>query len=137
MTRFVLVDTGPLVALRNSRDQHRERVEQLAQGLPEQLLTCWPVLTEAAYLLREHPREVQVLLDSARTGLLSILSLTAMDAAPIARIMDKYADHSFSLADASLMHLAEREGIKEIFTLDEKDFSQFRSSLGTSLTLIT
>ncbi len=137
MTRCVLVDTGPLVAMRNTRDQHRDRVEELAQGLPEQLMTCWPVLTEAAYLLRDHPQEVQVLLDSVRKGLLILLPLTAADAALIALILDKYADHSFSLADASLMHLAEREGIEEIFTLDEKDFGLFRSSRGTRLTLIT
>lgn len=125
--RRVLVDTGPLVALRNIRDQHRSRIEVLAKDLPDQLMTSWPVLTEVAYLLRTHPDEVQIVLNSLRSGLLVILPLTAADAEPISVILRKYADHSLSLADASLMHLAERESIDEIFTLDAKDFYSFES----------
>lgn len=136
MSRRVLVDTGPLVAMRNTSDQHRDHVHHLARLVPEKLFTCWPVLTEAAYLLRSHPKEIQILLDNAGSGVLSLLALTDQDAAPIARILKKYADQSLSLADASLMHLAEREGIEEVFTIDEKDFSVFRTRAGRSLSII-
>lgn len=137
MTRRVLIDTGPLVAMRNTRDQHRARVEQLAQSLPEQLFTSWPVITEAAFLLRGHPQEVQILLESIRRGVLGILPLTAVDIPAIAKIMEKYADQTLSLADASLMYLAERDDILEVFTIDAKDFSLFRKADGSSLTLVT
>jgi predicted nucleic acid-binding protein len=135
-TRRVLVDTGPLVALRNARDQHRARIQELARELPQQLYTCWPVLTEATYLLREHPEEVQVLLEGVRQGVLVLLPLTAVDAAPVAAILKKYADQSFSLADAALMHLAEREDITEVLTVDPHDFSVFRTAKGSSLKVI-
>jgi predicted nucleic acid-binding protein len=137
MTRAVLVDTGPLVALRNKRDQHRERIEALAVQLPEHLITCWPVLTEAAHLLRQHPQEVEVLLNAVHSGVLRIAQLTSADVAVISSIMKKYADHSVSLADASLMYLAERDGIDEVFTIDAKDLSLFRKSDGRPLQLIT
>jgi predicted nucleic acid-binding protein len=137
MTRAVLVDTGPLVALRNKRDQHRERVESLAANLPENLITCWPVLTEAAHLLRQHPQEVEILLNAVHSGVLQIAHLTAADVPAISHIMKKYADHSVSMADASLMYLAERDGIDEVFTIDAKDLSLFRKSDGRPLQLIT
>jgi predicted nucleic acid-binding protein len=137
MTRAVLVDTGPLVAMRNKRDQHRERIEALASQLPEHLITCWPVLTEAAHLLRQQPQEVEVLLNAVHSGVLRIAQLTSADVAAISKIMKKYADHSVSLADASLMYLAERDGIDEVFTIDAKDLSLFRKSDGRPLQLIT
>ncbi len=135
-TRRVLVDTGPLVALRNVRDQHRDRIQELARVLPQQLYTCWPVLTEATYLLREHPEEVQVLLEGVRQGVLVLLPLTAVDASPVAAILKKYADQSFSLAEAALMHLAEREDITEVVAVDPHDFSIFRTAKGSSLKVI-
>ncbi len=136
MNRRVLVDTGPLVAMRNKRDQHRDRVHELAATVPGQLFTFWPVLTEAAYLLREHPEEIAILLDGFRSGILGLFTLGENDVSSIARIIAKYADQSLSLADASLMHLAEREGISEVFTVDAKDFSVFRTTSGESLTVI-
>jgi len=134
--RRVLVDTGPLVALRNKRDQHRARVHKLARQLPGRLFTCWPALTEAVYLLREHPQEISVLLGGFAAGNLSLLKLDDCDVPAIAAIMSKYTDQGFSLADASLMHLAEREEIDEIFTVDQKDFSVFRKTSGDCLTII-
>ena len=46
-------------------------------------------------------------------------------------------NQTLSLADASLMYLAERDDILEVFTIDAKDFSLFRKADGSSLTLVT
>jgi predicted nucleic acid-binding protein len=40
------------------------------------------------------------------------------------------------LADASLVHLANREGIENMFTLDRRDFSVLRLAHGKRLHLI-
>jgi predicted nucleic acid-binding protein len=45
----------------------------------------------------------------------------------IADVMKRYADIRPQLADAALVYLAEREGIDTIFTLDQRDFSVYRS----------
>jgi len=91
------------------------------------LFSCWPVITEAAWLLRGHPRAIQQLLGSLDGGFLKLLSLTGSEGVAIAEVMKRYADIRPQLADAALVYLAEREGIDTIFTLDQRDFSVYRS----------
>jgi len=118
----VLVDTGPLVAILSSTDQHHEICVETLRHLPGPLLSCWPVMTEAAWLLRAYPRAVQQLLRSADSGFLELLPLAGAEA------MKSYADIQPQLADAALVYLADREGIDTIFTLDRRDFSVHRSA---------
>jgi predicted nucleic acid-binding protein len=50
--------------------------------------------------------------------------------------MHKYADQKLDLADATLMHLANRSGIDQVFTLDRRHFSIFRNRDGRALTIV-
>lgn len=125
--RRVLVDTGPLVAILSRVDQHHETCVDALRQMPGPLFSCWPVITEAAWLLRGYPRAVQQLLGSQDGGFLELLSLNGSEGAAIADVMKKYADIRPQLADAALVYLAERDGIDTIFTLDQRDFSVYRS----------
>jgi predicted nucleic acid-binding protein len=122
----VLLDTGPLVAILRKKDRHHERcVTTLRQILPP-LLTCMPVITEAAWLLREDPRAIQRLLSGPESGLFSVLPLSDEDLPPVAAILTRYKSLKPQLADATLLHLANREQLETIFTLDQRDFSVLR-----------
>jgi predicted nucleic acid-binding protein len=124
--RRVLLDTGPLVALLAHNDAyHRQCVETLADLSPP-LLTCWPVLTEAAWILRRYPRPADRLNDARSAGLFDILSLNADDLPAIAAVMRRYENAGLQFADAALAHLAERENIRTVFTTDRRDFSIIR-----------
>src|SRR6266849_5566877 len=125
--RRVLVDTGPLVAILSRADQHHETCVNSLRHLPGPLFSCWPVITEAAWLLRGHPRALQQLLGSLDGGFLALLSLSGSGGVAIAEVMKRYADIRPQLADAALVYLAEREGIDTIFTLDQRYFSVYRS----------
>ena len=125
--RRVLVDTGPLVALLSRADQYNDTCVKALRHLPGPLFSCWPVITEAAWLLRGYPRAIQQLLGSMEGGFLELLSLSGSEGAAIAEVMKKYADIRPQLADAALVYLAERDGIDTIFTLDQRDFSVYRS----------
>jgi uncharacterized protein len=41
-------------------------------------------------------------------------------------LMQKYRDHPMDLADASLVRLAEERNVRDVFTLDERDFRTYR-----------
>jgi predicted nucleic acid-binding protein len=132
MKRRVLVDTGPLVAILSSADEHHGTCVKALRQLPGPLFTCWPVISEAVWLLRFYPRAVRQLLQSfsseKRGGFLELLPLTGADAAAIAEVMKDYQDIRPQLADAALVHLANREGIETVFTLDRRDFAVYRAA---------
>jgi predicted nucleic acid-binding protein len=125
--RRVLVDTGPLVAIVSSADQHHNTCVETLRELPGPLFSCWPVITEAAWLLRKHPGAVKRLLNSISEGFLELLTIQSSEAAQIARLMEKYKNIRSQLADAALIYLAERDGFNLIFTLDRRDFSVYRA----------
>ena len=132
----VLLDTGPLVAIFSGRDScHSICVEQL-RYLDPPLLTCWPVITEAAWLLRNQPTALQALLNEFETGLLRLLELDETAVSAIRKFLVRYEEIGAQLADASLMYLAEREGITRIFTLDRRDFSVYRTRRNRRLQLL-
>jgi uncharacterized protein len=124
----VLVDTGPLVAILSPRDQFHQTCTEALKDLAPPLCTCWPVLTEAAWLLRFDPDAVDKLLHAAAVGLYRILPLDETDGIPIAVILKKYRRLKPQLADAALVHLARRENIETVFTVDRRDFLVYRPS---------
>jgi predicted nucleic acid-binding protein len=132
----VLMDAGPLVAVLSERDERHRLCVSILEGLPATPLSCWPVITEAAWLLRRNPRAVSLLLRRVSEGILVMLPLAPADAAAIARILEKYSDLRPQLADAALVHLANRESIDTIFTLDRRDFSVYRSARNRRFRLI-
>ena len=59
-------------------------------------------------------------------GVLQLLPLDLADVPRIRELMGKYAHRRMDLADAALVRVAEREGIRKIFTVDREDFSIYR-----------
>jgi len=136
MITRTLVDTGPLVAILHAPDAfHAECAEQL-RHLPMPLLTCWPVVTEAAWLLRGNPQAIQELLLQSHTGVIRILPLEDSAMLWIAAFLRKYRKLEPQIADAALMYLADREDIDTIFTLDRRDFSTYRLSGGRRIRIL-
>jgi predicted nucleic acid-binding protein len=136
VTERVLIDTGPMVALFSEGDQHHQQCREALSALIPPLLTCWPVLTEAAWLLRERPAALHDLFRSFEGGLFALLPLDADDLPAIAALMKRYESAGLQLADATLAHLAERERIRTVFTTDRRDFSILRLKRNRSLRLI-
>jgi len=124
--RRVLVDTGPLVAIMSRADHHHKTCVETLQDLPGPLFSCWPVITEAAWLLRGHRGAVPQLLKSISEGFLELLSIQSAEAAEIGKLMEKYRNIRPQLADAALVYLAKRDGFDVIFTLDQRDFSVYQ-----------
>ena len=123
---MILVDAGPLVALIDAGDQHHRRCVSALRALREPLATVWPALTEAMYLLADLPRGQEALWETIERGALELLPLTAADVPRIRELMRKHANRPMDLADAALLCVAERVGVRKFFTIDRRDFSVYR-----------
>jgi hypothetical protein len=122
------MDTGPLVAVLSRDEQDHEICVSMLRSLPSPPLTCWPVVTEAMWLLRKTPRIIKKLLSGINDGVLEIPAVTSAEAGQIGAIMDQYASLRPQFADAMLVYLAHRESIETIFTLDRRDFLVYRTA---------
>jgi predicted nucleic acid-binding protein len=132
----ILIDTGPIVAILSEADQHHERCVSELASLRPPLFTCWPVVTEAQWLLRRDPRATQGLFRAFDSGLLELLPVDEAAMPWLAVFLRRYAKIHPDLADATLVYLAEREGIYTVFTLDQRDFAVYRYSRNRRLKIV-
>ena len=124
--RGVLVDAGPIVALLDRGDAAHEACVDVLRDLREPLVTVWPAVTEAMYLLGGSWIAQKALLSRLESGALILSPLDEQDAPRMRELMEKYRDQPMDLVDAALVRVAEREDLTRIFTLDRRHFSVYR-----------
>jgi predicted nucleic acid-binding protein len=120
----ILLDTsGLLAALDASQGHHTEAAASLAAARPPLLLSPF-VLAELDYLLASRVGEAArtSLLEEVQRGAYLLETMTGADVARAQAIIERYADLGISLADASIVVLAERHRVRDILTLDERHF---------------
>ena len=118
---MTLCDAGPLVAIIDTDDPYHADCIAAMSGLPPRpLVTTWPCLTEAMYLLYraggvpaqnrlwQHFVDNRVELYLPRSG----------DWQRIRDLMNHYVDMPLDMADASLISAAEQLGERRLFTID-------------------
>jgi hypothetical protein len=124
--RGVLVDAGPLVALIDRGDEHHRRCVDALREIRDPLMTVWPAVTEAMYLLGPSWPAQAALWEMVESEAVALLALDGDDVPRMAELMRKYKDLPMDLADAALVRVAERERIRQVFTLDQRDFRVYR-----------
>jgi len=125
MKDAVLLDTGPLVAFLAAGIEHHGWVCEQWERLHPPLLTCEPVLTEAAFLLKREGRETDPIFELLERGVLRVGLEIEDQLADLRASMRRYRDRPMSLADACLVRLAELHPGATVFTLDG-DFRIYR-----------
>jgi len=121
----LLIDTGPLVTFLAAGLKYHDWVCEQWKHLSPPLLTCEPVLTEAAFLLKREGRETDPLMALLERGVLRV-GLNIEDQLPDLRaLMRRYRDRPMSLADACLVRLSELHAGGVILTFDT-DFRIYR-----------
>ena len=65
---------------------------------------------------------------------MAIAPLATEDVPRIRTLMEKYRDVPMDLADASIVRVAERDGIMDVFTLD-RDFMIYRVGRGRTISI--
>jgi predicted nucleic acid-binding protein len=120
-----LLDTGPLVSFLASGLRHHAWAVDQWKRLRPPLLTCEPVLTEAAFLLKREGREADALFALLERGVIRVALAVQKEQTDLRVLMHRYRNRPMSLADACLVRLSEIHPDGEIFTLDS-DFRVYR-----------
>lgn len=123
---MILVDAGPLVALLHRDDQNHDLCVTTLRSIREPLGTAWPAVTEAMYLIGFSWQAQDALWEMIDSGALKLLPLDSGDVPRMRELMRKYRELPMDVADAALVRIAEREGIRRVFTIDRRDFEVYR-----------
>ena len=134
--RAVLVDAGPLVALLDRSDKHHETVVGALKQIRDPLVSVWPAIVEAMYLLGFSWQAQKALWEILEAGTVRILHLDEVDVPRMKELMEKYRDLPMDMADAALIRVAERERLRRVLTVDQRDFSVYRLGRKESFTLL-
>ena len=125
MSEVVLLDTGPLVALYDESDPHHRWAREEMERLPDEVVTCESVITEACFLLARGGTDPTRILRAVSEGTLQPAFELRDEAAALEVLMKRYADTPMSLADACLVRLSEFHRHCRVFTLD-RHFEYYR-----------
>ncbi|MGH9390010.1 MAG: type II toxin-antitoxin system VapC family toxin [Vicinamibacteria bacterium] len=121
-----LIDTGAILALLDQDDRWHETCVEAFSGLRLPLATSAAVLAELFHLLDEGRRELEEAWGFVRSGAVTVLPIVDADLASLDALMKKYHDRPMDFADATLVHLAQRESLKTVLTIDFDDFETYR-----------
>ncbi len=130
----VLVDTGFLVALGRKSDPLHAAARAFFLRETGPLITVSPVIVETCHFL-DAGAKIQ-LLDLAQSPRLRTLELPVDAYNEVGTAIRKYADRDIDFADAALIWLANRTGIRRILTVDTADFGIFRLAGGKRFELV-
>jgi hypothetical protein len=126
---LILVDTSGLLAALDAGEGHHAAAAAALRYAAGPLLLSPFVLAELDYLIRRHvsATAAEALLRQVAAGALRLEVMGAGDVGAATRIMDRYANLDIGLTDASIVVLAQRYGVRDVLTLDER---HFRAILG-------
>ncbi len=133
---MILLDTGPIVAFFDASDNYYKTCIEVLKDINERLVTTWPVLTEAFYLLEFSWKAQDNLWEFIMRGGIEIFSLDDKQQLRCRQLMEKYRDLPMDLADGTLVVLAESNKIRKVFTLDHKDFQIYKPARIKSFSLL-
>lgn len=123
---MVIIDAGPLVAIFDISEPLHEICKETMAKLRSPLVTTWPVLTEAFYLLKGWDVGQGELWDFILRGGVRVAEISEDLYPRMNELMKKYADNPMDIADASIVAVSEMFRIKTVFTLDRRDFESYR-----------
>jgi hypothetical protein len=121
-----LIDTGAILAYINEDDEWYDECLAAIRQLPLPLATTSACLTEFFHLLGDHRRKIERAWQFILSDAIELAPITAADLPEIQRLMKQYADRPMDFADATLVHVANRESLTDICTVDHDDFETYR-----------
>ena len=121
-----LVDTGALIACLDRNDRWHAPCRDALERFRLPLSTSTAVLTELFHLVGDNKKDIEFAWAFIRSGAVAVLAIGDRDLPDLEALMAKYHDRPMDFADATLVHLAQRESLFTVFTVDHDDFETYR-----------
>ena len=121
-----LIDTGAILAVLDFTDSWHSACVEALNSLRMPLVTSEAVLTEVFHLVGSNPHDVEHAWKFIRAGAVTVRAFEDSDLPELHVLMSKYRDRPMDFADATLVHLAARESLSLILTVDYDDFETYR-----------
>lgn len=135
---MILLDTsGLLAAIDASQRHHVAARDALTAAAPPWVLSPF-VLAELDYLLATRvgqPAERALLAEVGR-GVYRLEAFEAEEVAAAERVIGRHGELALGLADASIVVLAHRYGVRDVLSLDERHFRAMRGPGGRPFRLL-
>jgi uncharacterized protein len=134
----IILDTsGLLAAMDASQRQHAEARSALESASPPWVLSPF-VLAELDYLLATRVGQAaeRALLAEVGRGVYRLEAFDNDEIASAERLIGRHAELDIGLADASLIVLANRYGVRDLLSLDERHFRALRGPGGRPFRLL-
>lgn len=134
---MILLDTGPLVALCDERDQHhRAATREIRAFSGEAFATCEAVLAEASFHL-DLPHERRRLRTTLRDLRIQVLPQQGGPLwASTLEWMEKYAEHAPEWADSYIAVLSGLNPQLRVWTFDSEFRTIWKRPNGTAIPLV-
>jgi predicted nucleic acid-binding protein len=121
-----IVDTGAIIAIVAADQEWHEACLATLASLEMPLFTTEAVLTELFHLIAARNLNLNLTWNFVLSGAIEVRSMDHSDLPAIRGLMSQYKDRPMDFADATLVHLAARESISLILTVDHDDFETYR-----------
>jgi predicted nucleic acid-binding protein len=126
MAASALIDTGAILAMLDPHDAWHGVCTNVFGQLRMPLLTSEAVLTEMFHLTGANRAAMEAAWKFVRSGGIVVGTIEDAELAEVRALMSRYWDRPMDFADATLVHLANRESLNAILTIDQADFATYR-----------
>ncbi len=133
---FLILDTGPWVALHCRDDKHHGWAGAQFAQYPGPFLTCEAVVAETCFLLARAGFDPAKALSLIERGVVRVAMSLSEEVAAVRALFERYDNVPASLADACLIRLTELNEPCRVLTLDS-DFHIYRRHGRKIISLVT
>jgi predicted nucleic acid-binding protein len=121
-----ILDTGPWVALIDRSEANHDHCAEWFKQYAGKIYSTEAVLTEVLYLLNFANDAQIAAIDFVLESVVELVPTSIESLNRAKSFMVKYSDLPMDYADATIVCLALETGIRNVITLDRKDFSIYR-----------
>jgi predicted nucleic acid-binding protein len=126
MPPAALIDTGAILAIVEADESWHSACLEALQSVRIPLFTTEAVLTELFHLIGRSAHNIGKAWNFVRSGAVTVRPVDDSDLPTLQALMVQYRERPMDFAHATLVHLAARESLSLILTIDRDDFETYR-----------